>query len=172
MTTTNYKISKLRKELEIVRMTNPKKKLLPSDVVEYAKNNPDSHLHSRFNWNVNEAAEAYWLSQATDIIRKVKITIITPSLRTSEARITVRKYVSIPDDRVNGEGYQVLGRVLTHSETKLQLIESVKSDLISIQKKLANLSSVANKHLDAAIAELSKESKNISKEIRKDKIAG
>jgi len=49
--------------------------LYPADVVEAARN-PNSAMHSQFEWDDSEAAEAYRLQQARALIRRVKVNVI------------------------------------------------------------------------------------------------
>lgn len=51
--------------------------LRPADVVDAARN-PNSSMHSQFEWDDGEAAEAYRLQQARSLIRRVKVEVIRP----------------------------------------------------------------------------------------------
>ena len=67
--------------------------LLAEDVLEAARD-PESPLHPYFQWDDSAAAEAYRLSQASELIRRVKIEVVT-----QETTIRCVKYVNIPNGR-------------------------------------------------------------------------
>ena len=73
--------------------------LRPADVVEAARD-PESPLHSHFEWDDTEAAEKWREEQARQLIRNVRIEVGTSS------PVLVRAFVSLPVDRQNGAGYR------------------------------------------------------------------
>ena len=148
----NNKILALKKELEEIRKKN-KGFLKPDDIVNYAKNK-NTLLHKYFCWDNSQAAEKYRLQQAECIIRSVKIEII-PNSKKDEI-ITIREYVSLPNDRgVNG--YRQIDEVLNETKLKLQLIESIQKEFDSFRIKLKTISEVAFKKSDSIKKELQKE---------------
>lgn len=80
----------LREELTGIFLRNGR--LTPSIVVEEAEP-PDSPLHDRFEWDSNEAAHAWRLSQARALIRSVRIRIV----ETDPKSDTIRAFVHVPD---------------------------------------------------------------------------
>jgi hypothetical protein len=53
--------------------------LQPEEVVNAARD-PQSPLHTQFEWNVEKAAEQHWLATACQLIRKVRVVVITTEL--------------------------------------------------------------------------------------------
>jgi hypothetical protein len=86
---TKEQINKVARELDNIRSANPDGVLRPEDVVEFARD-PKSELHRHFEWNDSEAAAAYRLTQARQLIR-VQVTMID----TGEGEETIRAYVSL-----------------------------------------------------------------------------
>jgi hypothetical protein len=84
---------------EHLRFLEQNGRLTPSRVVEDAKR-PESPLHKLFDWDVQKAAEQFWLDRARDVIRAVKVVITTDT-------ITVRSPYYVPDPSKNGkeQGY-------------------------------------------------------------------
>ena len=121
-------------ELEKVRATHPEGILLPSAVVDAARNKA-SPLHSAFTWKDNEAAELWRQTEARNRIR---------AFITYEPRVAreTRGYLSIPSDRVDGGGYRPVGSVLDRPNWVEQLVDEalVKlTNLRNIHKHLAIL---------------------------------
>lgn len=70
-------------------------KVLPEAVVDAAR--PlDSPLHHRFEWDDSIAAEAHRLAQARQLIRQVKIQVVTDP---DEPPVYTRAFVHIPDEK-------------------------------------------------------------------------
>jgi hypothetical protein len=73
--------------------------LTPDRVIEAAKS-PKSPLHSYFTWDVKQAAQSYWKSQARELIRSVEYQIIV-----EERPVTVSYYVRDPRVEAETQGY-------------------------------------------------------------------
>ena len=74
-------------------------KLTPDLVIEHARN-PESPLHTEFNWDVEQAAMSHWRSQARRLISSVLV-----SIKTSKSVVNCVAYVRDPDADYNEQGY-------------------------------------------------------------------
>ena len=97
------KLERTAAELEHIRTTH-NGMLKPEDVVAFATD-PNTALHSHFEWDDTEAAREYRLVQARTVIRLI-VTVI------GEDPVPMRTYVSLPSDRVVGGGYRALQDVV------------------------------------------------------------
>lgn len=121
--------------------------LRAADIVEFAKN-PETTLHSEFNWNIKEAANEHWLSTARRIVRAV-VHIVGED----GDGILVRTYVNLLPDR--GEiSYRMLEDVLSDEEMTNQMLSDALRELTSFRRKYATLKELAKVH--AAIDEVVK----------------
>lgn len=103
----------IQKELESIRRENGI--LRPEDVVAFAVN-PQTALHSRFNWDDGEAAHQYRLQQARQVIR---VTVHMLPVVNRETRV----YVSLKSDRYEkGGGYRPIVNVLTNEDQRAELL--------------------------------------------------
>lgn len=75
-------------------------RLLPLDVVNAARD-PDSPLHSHFEWNDSDAAEKYRLMQARTLIRSVRIEITV-----RDVPLSCVGYIRDPEADANEAGYR------------------------------------------------------------------
>lgn len=115
---------KIAKELDQIRQEHGGQ-LDPKDVVAFAKRHKNSALYTQFNWNVEEAAQSYWLETARRIIR-VHIKIVDVGGR----KEPIRAYVSL----IGGDNYQPIQKVLARQDTRKQLIATQLSRLWSAYK--------------------------------------
>jgi len=118
-------------ELEVVRQMSGGT-LKPEDVVEYAKD-PDTKLHSRFEWDDSKAGPAYRIWQARMIIR----TTVTIIEGTTES---IRAFVSLAEDR-GSEGYRAMVEVMADDDTRMRLLAQARKDAEVFQKKYKKLAS-------------------------------
>ncbi len=119
------------KILEDIRHQNPDGRLLPADVVKAAED-PESPLHSDFEWDDSEAARKFREQEARTLIR---------AFITFEPRIqrNSRAYVSVPTDRTNGGGYRATGDVLANPDYVAQLTEEVRIRLRGLRTTYQHL---------------------------------
>lgn len=87
---------------EHLRFLEQNGRLTPERVVEDAKR-AESPLHKHFTWDVQKAAEHYWLDEARELIRTVKVT-----LTMNEIRIKAPYYVPDPSRHGREQGYTSL----------------------------------------------------------------
>jgi hypothetical protein len=110
----------------------------PAKVVEYARN-PDTALHTRFEWDNGEAAEKYRLWQARQVIR-LELTITPLS---EESPKEIRAFVSLQADRGSG-GYRTILDVLSNDDLRGQLLEEARRDMRIFRKKYNTLNELAS----------------------------
>ena len=110
----------------------------PARVVEYARN-PDTALHTRFEWDNGEAAEKYRLWQARQVIR-LELTITPLS---EESPKEIRAFVSLQADRGSG-GYRTILDVLSNDDLRDQLLEEARRDMRIFRKKYNTLNELAS----------------------------
>ncbi len=107
----------------------------PDKVVRYAQRNTKSALHHKFTWDDSEAAVAYRLHQARNIIR-VHVTVINGD------NTPVRAFVSLQQDR--GEtGYRRTVDVLANADLKSIMLEEAKAEMQIFASKYRTLSELA-----------------------------
>jgi hypothetical protein len=117
--------------------------LAPS-VVDQARD-PHSALHGYFEWDDTLAAEAHRLSQAENLIRRVKVTILPSG---SSAPVQVRAYIATRElrDAATGLGdtaisgappgsYRALEDVKGTSAYEEAVLSNIQTDLIRLRHK-------------------------------------
>lgn len=103
------------------------------DLVEFAKNNPDSHLYQCFTHDVHEAAYKYWLVEARYVIRHLKIEYVRP-----DATIQVRRSYHIQGAYRNTEA------VFKDRDLREELVKTIFKRLMSIREEYAHVSELAD----------------------------
>ncbi|MFI4881785.1 MAG: hypothetical protein ACIAQU_04290 [Phycisphaerales bacterium JB064] len=126
----------LTAELEKIRVMSPDGVLRPAAVVEYARDHPESPLHSRFDWNKDVAAERWLLHQAQELIR-VAVTYI------GDGPKTVRAFVSLDQDREKGGGYRSTAEVAANDALREAMLSQAKRDAESFVRKYKGLEEYA-----------------------------
>lgn len=81
--------------------------LTPEMVVADARKK-DSPLHSQFDWDTKKAAHSWWIAQARDLIRSVRVVIRTE--RTSVSTVCYVRDPSLPGDQ---QGYRATAQIRT-----------------------------------------------------------
>lgn len=110
--------------------------LRPETVVEFARN-PNTALHSRFEWDDTEAATKYRIWQARQLI-KVVVNIL-PNENETEYQV----FVSLKSDRLNGGGYRALVDVMSNDDQRKELLTQAHNDFKLWQKKYQQLKELA-----------------------------
>lgn len=119
----------LLKELRQVQAANPGGLLKPADVVEFARN-PETALHSQFEWDDTEAAAQYRLRQAGDVIRRAWVQVIDTE------PIIHRAFVSLVTDRHGeGGGYRDLHGVMSNPAQTKSYLETALMEFRALQRK-------------------------------------
>jgi len=80
-------------------------RLTPEAVVTDARD-PQSPLHELFNWDVEKAAEGFWLDRARSIIRSVEVVI-----KTHRTVVRTPYYVRDPEAEQKEQGYVSITKV-------------------------------------------------------------
>jgi hypothetical protein len=152
----NEKIKKLKAEVEAIKKMNGGK-FGPRDVVEYARKNKNTELHSRFEWDDRKAGEAYRVEQARGIIQSLKITVIE---RETEI-VSIREYSSLTTDRQMDGSYRSTLKILSDEEMRAQLLDDKRVELVRLNNEIRALSLIASQHIDKAVKTLGSEMKKL-----------
>jgi hypothetical protein len=123
-------------------------RLIPSEVVDSARD-PDSPLHSHFEWDNDEAAEKYRLSQARTLIRTVKLMVTV-----HEVPVSVPYYVRDPEADAQQAGYRSVISLRREEDTaRAAIVDAMKrvSNAVRHAKQLAAVLGVADdlEHIDS-----------------------
>ena len=141
--------NKVALEMESIGYSNTTDEFNTQDMVDYARNNPQSELHKLFEWNDTVAAEAYRNRQAQDIIRFLKITVVNDETQTKQPTF-IRYYVST--GKHDGT-YKKTETVFKNASEADKVLEHMKRDaenFINRYKIYSNL----NSNLSSAIIAL------------------
>jgi hypothetical protein len=106
--------------------------LQPSDVVESAKDKA-SPIHSKFEWDDNEAAGKYRLWQARQLI-SVTVEYIGSDKNAPVSRV----FVSLTTDRNEG-GYRSIESVMGDRVSRQRLLNDAMEEMDRFQKKYESL---------------------------------
>lgn len=121
---------KIHAELEAVRAADSDGVLYPKAVVAWARDNPDSVLHSQIEWDDTKAAEEYRADQVRQIIRVVVV-------QSAETAGMIRAYVSQPSDRVHGGGYRTIAESL--AKARQELVNEALAKLTTMENSFGHL---------------------------------
>ena len=94
--------------------------LRPADVVEAARD-PESPLHTHFEWDDTAAAAKWREEQARQLIRNIRIEV------GDSVPVSVRAFVSLPVDRQNGAGYRRFADVIDNEFLCRQLAADIQA---------------------------------------------
>jgi hypothetical protein len=110
---------------ELLELERNNGQLIPADVVEAARD-PESPLHSHFNWDDSDAAEKFRLMQARTLIRTVRLEI---TIR--DVPLSVVGYVRDPDADTKTAGYRNVAKLRTEED-------SARATIIDEMKRVSN----------------------------------
>lgn len=126
-------------ELENILHADPDGLLKAEAVVEFARKNNNSALHSKFPWDDAEAAKLKRLDIARGIIRTYRIVL---DERKPEK---FRAYVSLTTDRTKpGGGYRPAMSVMSNEEMRRQLLADAFGMMKKFMAKYGSLDELAN----------------------------
>jgi hypothetical protein len=125
---TREQTSKIVRELELIRRADPAGVLKPEAIIDFARD-PTTELHRHFTWNDSEAAQAYRLVQARQILR-VQVTLLDPGDGTEQS---VRAFVSL----IPKEGYTETVDILSTKRGRRQLILKILERMSAIAQSYA-----------------------------------
>src|SRR3990172_4242220 len=130
------KVSKrIKQELETIRRKR-RGLLFPEAIVAYARD-PETALHSCFEWNDTAAAEAYRLVQAKYLIRMTVTTI-------EGSNEPTRMYVSLSSDRKDDGVYRLVTDVLSDDRKREELLADALAELSAFKRKYNVLKELEN----------------------------
>jgi hypothetical protein len=108
--------------------------ITPQDVLDDARA-PDSPLHGLFQWDDATAAEAHRLDQAREVIRQVRVTVVT----TTRA-VQINRYVG--DPAVRPESGYVATDSLNSLDRRIDVVRSEATRAIALMKRVEDLATV------------------------------
>ena len=109
----------------------------PHIVVEFAKN-PDTCLHSKFEWNDTKAGHEYRIYQARKII-SLELQVVG----NEKKQVLTRIFVSLQDDRSPEKGYRLVTDVLADENLRKQFLDEALVEFIRIKNKYESLKELA-----------------------------
>lgn len=124
-----------------------KGELTPQDVVADARN-PNSPLHSFFEWNDGAAAEAYRLGQARGLIRAV----VAVYVQDDKPAVRHRMFVHIPEP--SAPHYREVGHAMSQARTRDLVLRQAWQELQAWRKRYRDLRELSElfEAIDAAKA--------------------
>lgn len=121
----------LQRELDVIAARHPDSMVLPSAVVDAARD-PGSALHQFFTWDDTAAAEKYRLDEARQLITSVKIFH-------EDRQITVQALHSLDFDRRSGGGYRFTNDIMEDETLKQHLLDTFMSEMAALEKRYGKL---------------------------------
>lgn len=125
-----------------------KGELTPGDVVDDARN-PNSPLHSFFEWDDSEAAEQFRLSQARGLIRAVVAVYV------SEDKPAVRQKAFVHIREPGAPHYRETSEALSLTKTRELVLQRAWDELSQWRKRYSDLKEFSD--LIASIDEIGKQ---------------
>lgn len=125
-----------RVEVELEALRAARGVLLAADVVDFARANPESALHSRFTWDDSVAAEKFRLQQARDVIR-CYVTLVATG---SEEVQRVRVWHHLSTDKA---GYRPLVEVRGDPEMRATMVMDCMRELQRLRQKYKSLTALS-----------------------------
>lgn len=101
--------------------------LKPDDVINAAKKKT-SALHSRFTWDIKDAAYEWWLQEARNIIQ-LHLTVL-PGVEKP-----VRTFFALQKDRDAGGGYREITEILSDEDKYMQLLTACLEELRRLEQQ-------------------------------------
>lgn len=111
---------KVQMEIDALASVDPNGKCSPKAMVDFAQRHPASELHKCFEWDDTKAANAYRLSQATEI----KLSIVTPvqKMPITPASVTVKVATNHALKSEPGQGHKNI-EIVVNSQTDLDALD-------------------------------------------------
>jgi len=122
-------------QAEVLRLANANGGLLKPQAVVDAAEPEDSPIHGWFTWDDSEAARAWRVEQARQLIQ-VTVTILD---RPKGEPVTVRALVSLPSDRKDEGGYRLTAAVVSDADMRAEMLTDALGELERIKHKYATL---------------------------------
>lgn len=146
-------IAAIREELETLITGGV---IYPVDVVNAARN-PNSAMHSQFEWDDGEAAEAWRLQQARTLIRRVKVNVV----RTDDAVVHIPSFIRATNS--TGGYYQT--QVVVGTPNHLRAAAITLSQVSSMLKNLGM------PEVDAIISDVERVRADVLEQLREEQAA-
>lgn len=123
---------KVYKELCTIKKLNENSTLLPEEVIEWAKNNPQSEIYKGIDWNDTEAANKWRLHQCRQIIYNIRV--IPHRVDSTDIESEENKYKQVvqitPFQHLDGTpGYQSIVEIVNDEDKYNQLKSQALKDL-------------------------------------------
>jgi hypothetical protein len=138
----------IKEELEAIMVGGV---LSPADVIDAARN-PNSAMHSQFEWDDSEAAQAYRLQQARALIRRVKVNVVRSDQEVVHIPSFTRQASSpgyVETQVIVGATGQLAAAILTLTQCATMLrnlgMPEMDSLIASIESTKAELSALLHK---------------------------
>lgn len=141
--------NKVALEMESIGYNNSNDEFNTQEMVDFARNNPNSELHKLFEWNDTVAAEAYRNQQARDVIRFLKITVVNDETQKKEPTL-IRYFVSTGKHDGSYKKTEIVFKNATEADRVLENMKRDAEIFINRYKIYSDL----NPSLSAAIAAL------------------
>lgn len=107
--------------------------LTPEAVVTAAAD-PLHPLHDHFNWDNDDAADAWRRQQARVLIAKVKV-VIERTTSNGVREVEVRALASVLSPLTNNRQYVPVSEIKSDPELSAQVLEQIRRDLNSLRRK-------------------------------------
>jgi hypothetical protein len=91
-------------------------RLTPELVVQHAKD-PQSPLHAEFQWDIQKAAELYWIECARTLMRSVMVEVLV-----DDRPVSVHLYVRDPEAETDKQGYRSILNIRAEPEASKLLL--------------------------------------------------
>jgi hypothetical protein len=147
--------AKIQSEFETIREADHGI-LYPASVVAFARD-PETALHSHFEWDNSKAAEQHRLWQARQLISVCVTVLDSPG-----GEIEIHPYVSLESDRRGRGGYRLLVDVLTDDKYRTELVQQAMNEMAAFREKYR-----AFKELGSVISAMNTAEKRIAKALEK-----
>ena len=107
--------------------------LTSEEILNYAKDNPDSELYKCFEWDDDEASRKYRLIQASQILSSISLKITEEPVRKQKV------YVSIKSTTSGSRKFKNIKEVLENDEEYKQLLDKAEKEFDSCKDKYETL---------------------------------
>jgi hypothetical protein len=135
-------------------------RITPEDVIEDAKN-PDSPLHSQFEWDQGKAAHAHWVETARKLIRGVRL------VRHVESRLVSSvAYVRDPTCAANQQGYRSVVSVKTERQLAEEVFREEVRRLVALTRRVSELATMLGMKEDLDIDSLLDRTETIAERVQ------
>lgn len=95
---------------------------------------PDSLFHNVFEWNDTEAARKFRETQASNLIRNIKVEIVRNTIS-----YNVRAYVNVRENKDSARSYTPIEQAIVNDTSYKDLLEQSKGEMESFVTKYAQI---------------------------------